>query len=1187
MKTRYSSKIFVLIMVVSLLFAVFTVPASAATSFSDTKGHWAESYINSGVSAGYISGYSDGTFKPDKTVTRAEFAKMLNLAIGINNTTTISFSDVSSSAWYYSDVRKAVAAGYITGYDDGTFRANNNIARQEAAVIISRIITEPTVSKTITTSDKSSIASWALSGVNKVYAKGYMTGDANNYYRPTGNLTRAEAAKIIYSIVKNEKIVESNSTVSTAGTTVADTIYANNVTISSAVGDGSVTFNNCRVLGTMTVNGGGENTVTANDTGISNLIIAKSTGDVRFLMAGASYATNTTVNYGAKLQESGLTGDGFKDVLLSGSSLSSGTVQLVGSFNTVDVNSSAVVKGSGGTIKEMNINSKLTLTLQGGSITTFNIASAAAGSSVYLASGVTIGTANINGKAAFTGTGVINTAYQNVSGITYETAPKTILGSGSSTTGTLIPTITPSNASTNVDVDTTIKLVFSEAVYKDDDETSLTSSYIESSVVELREGSTSGDEIGFSASISSNKTITITPDDDLAEGTKYYIVVLADSVYNSDGDENDKTSSYFTTEGSGGALAPTITPTKGKTGVDVGTTIKLVFDEAVYKNDDKDALTSSYIKSDVVELRKGSATGTEVSFSASISNNKTITITPSDDLDDDTKYYVIVLEDSVYNSDGDENDKFTSYFTTESTGTLTPTITPSNGTTDVDVATTIKLVFSESVYKDDDETSITSSYIKSDIVELRKGSTTGTEVSFSASISNNKTITITPTDDLDEGTKYYVIVLADSVYNSDGDSNDKKTTYFTTEGDDTFVSTVTPSNASTGIAVDTTIKLVFDQSVYKNNDEDPLSSSYIKGSVIELRKGSTSGTEIGFTATISNNKTITITPSSDLATGTKYYVIVLAGSVYNSNGDENEKFTSYFTTGSGLPQLTTFSVSNVTATTAKLNLQSDTAGTATITLTPNGGTATTQTLTLTANTAASTTFTGLIPATTYTVSAYVTSSSKTSATSTTTFTTLTPSISLASSNIDKDSASITATYNVVGELNISYQVKGDDTTLTPVLTGFTPNSSTSYSVTLAGLDEATTYVVHATMTYNGVTYTASDIEFTTDVTSSDATLSSVSVIGTTGSYTASGSGLSLSANVGNETSVTIRPTASAGSRSTIVISSATITGDTVASGSISPSYTLSSGDNVFYITVTAEDGTTELEYTLTISTVIL
>ena len=1184
MKARYFSKIFVLMLVVSLMFAVFTAPASATTSFSDTKGHWAESYINAGVSAGYINGYSDGTFKPDKTVTRAEFAKMINLAIGITNTASISFSDISSSGWYYSDVRKAVAAGYVTGYDDGTFRADNNIARQEAAVIISRIITNPTVSKTIATSDKSAVASWALCGVNKVYAKGYMTGDANNYYKPTGNLTRAEAAKIIYSIIKNEEIVKSNSTISTAGTTAADTIYANNVTISSAVGDGNVTFNNCRVLGTMTVNGGGENTVTANDTGINNLILAKSTGDIRFLMAGASYATNTTVNYGAKLQESGLTGEGFKNVLLSGGSLSSGTVQLVGSFDTVDVNSSAVVKGSGGTINKMNVNSKLTLTLQGGSITTLNIASAAASSSIYLASGVTVGTANINGKAAFTGNGVINTAYQNVSGITYETAPKTILGSGSSTTGTLIPTITPSNGSTNIDVDTTIKLVFREAVYKDKSKTSLTSSYIKSDVIELRKGSATGTKVSFSASISSNKTITITPSDDLDEDTKYYVVVLAGKVYNSDGDKNDKTTSYFTTEGidTEGTFVSSITPKNGATGIDVDTTIKIVFDESVYKDDDKTSLTSSYIKSDVVELRKGSATGTKVSFSASISNNKTITITPSDDLDDDTKYYVIVLADSIYNSDGDENDKFTSYFTTETTGTLMPTITPSNGSTNIDVGTTIKLVFSESVYKDDDETSLTSSYIKSDVIELRKGSTTGTKISFSVSISYNKTITITPLDDLDESTKYYVIVLADSVYNSDGDSNDKKTTYFTTEGDGTFVSTVTPSNASTGITVGTTIKIVFDQSVYKNDDRDSLTSSYIKSSVIELRKGSTSGTEIGFTATISSNKTITITPTSDLATGTKYYVKVLAGSVYNSDGDENEKFTSYFTTGSGLPQITTFSVSNITTTSAKLNLLSDTAGTATIALTPNGGTAVTQTLTLSANTEASTTFTELTPAQTYTVSAYVTSSSKTSATSTTTFTTSTPSLTISSGSVTKDSASITATYNVVGELNITYQLKGDDTTLTPVITGFTPNSSsTSHSVTISGLDEGTTYVVHATMVNNGVTYSASDIEFTTDETSHDATLSSVQVIVSGGTYTASGSGLSLSANVGNESSIIIEPTASAGSKSKIEID-----GITVSSGGQSSSYALSTGDNVFYITVTAEDGTTELEYTLTVTTSI-
>ena len=110
---RSSLRRFVSATLVSVMVLGTTITGSAATTFSDVNGHWAIASINYGVANGFIKGYADGTFKPDSPVTRAEFSKMLNVSYGIENIQAIGFSDVYSNDWYYSDVRKAVAAGYI------------------------------------------------------------------------------------------------------------------------------------------------------------------------------------------------------------------------------------------------------------------------------------------------------------------------------------------------------------------------------------------------------------------------------------------------------------------------------------------------------------------------------------------------------------------------------------------------------------------------------------------------------------------------------------------------------------------------------------------------------------------------------------------------------------------------------------------------------------------------------------------------------------------------------------------------------------------------------------------------------------------------------------------------------------------------------------------------------------------
>lgn len=101
-------------------FIVSAVPSHAA-SFSDISDHWAKDYIIDAANKNIISGYPDGTFLPDKAVTRAEFIKMVNNALGNNATSSVTFTDVPAAEWYHTEISKAVAAGYAGGYDTANF----------------------------------------------------------------------------------------------------------------------------------------------------------------------------------------------------------------------------------------------------------------------------------------------------------------------------------------------------------------------------------------------------------------------------------------------------------------------------------------------------------------------------------------------------------------------------------------------------------------------------------------------------------------------------------------------------------------------------------------------------------------------------------------------------------------------------------------------------------------------------------------------------------------------------------------------------------------------------------------------------------------------------------------------------------------------------------------------------------
>lgn len=176
-------------------------------NFSDIASHWAKASIEEAVSLGFVSGYNDGTFRPNAQITRAEFTVMLSKALQLDGNYTLNFTDAKNvPAWAKTYVGQAVQAGIISGYKDDTFRPSQNITRAELAVMIQRAAgTTPDANAQPSFKDNSSIPSWAIPSVAYAVNNGLMNGRGNNLFAPNANATRAEAVTLILNLLHSKE----------------------------------------------------------------------------------------------------------------------------------------------------------------------------------------------------------------------------------------------------------------------------------------------------------------------------------------------------------------------------------------------------------------------------------------------------------------------------------------------------------------------------------------------------------------------------------------------------------------------------------------------------------------------------------------------------------------------------------------------------------------------------------------------------------------------------------------------------------------------------------------------------------------------------------------------------------------------------------------------------------------------
>ncbi|MGZ4111516.1 MAG: S-layer homology domain-containing protein [Tumebacillaceae bacterium] len=184
--------------------------ASRSAHFTDIGSHWSKASVDQLVARGVLSGYDDGTFRPEQSITRAEFAAMLTRALGILPQGNRTFSDVDLSKWYSAAVAAASSAKLIQGDEQGHFRPDALVSRQEAAVMLSNAVdflnarltaqTELTFNN-LPITDKSSVPQWGQQAVAKVVSKQLMRGDDKQAFHPEAVTTRAQAAVMLHNLL--------------------------------------------------------------------------------------------------------------------------------------------------------------------------------------------------------------------------------------------------------------------------------------------------------------------------------------------------------------------------------------------------------------------------------------------------------------------------------------------------------------------------------------------------------------------------------------------------------------------------------------------------------------------------------------------------------------------------------------------------------------------------------------------------------------------------------------------------------------------------------------------------------------------------------------------------------------------------------------------------------------------------
>ncbi len=199
------TKLIPFVLSASMLLSLVSLPAAATGKepviFGDMEGHWSAGAVDRWSGSGIFQGDENGNFLPDKEMTRAEFAQMLDNLMGYPVKAENKYADVPADAWYTDAVLKLTAAGVMEG-DGSNAMPNAPISREQAAVLLCRALSlKPSDEAKILFDDAYQVSSWARDAVAALAQRDMIAGVGENNFAPALDINRASVAQMMNNMV--------------------------------------------------------------------------------------------------------------------------------------------------------------------------------------------------------------------------------------------------------------------------------------------------------------------------------------------------------------------------------------------------------------------------------------------------------------------------------------------------------------------------------------------------------------------------------------------------------------------------------------------------------------------------------------------------------------------------------------------------------------------------------------------------------------------------------------------------------------------------------------------------------------------------------------------------------------------------------------------------------------------------
>ena len=413
-KMRLSARIWATMLVLILALSVTTAGAAS----------YMQPYLDQLVEWGVMRGDIQGNLMENRPITRAEFSTMINRAFGYRQTGPTPFQDVPETSWYYEDVGITYNIGYMEGTSAKTFSPNTYVTREQASVIMARVLMLPAqVGENTQFSDSRTMANWSRGYITSVTDQGLFTGYPDGRFGPQDNLTRGQAAILLVNALGtpiqepgeyNLGTVWGNVTITSSQVTLRNTVIGGNLYITEGVDLGHVTLENVTVLGEIVVSGGG-----ASEGGEDSIILRNVTAPTLLVDNIDNHLLSLKVEGDSKVDQAYIRTDTF---------LADNTADQYGvSKINLDGEEELSLTLAGNIKDVINTSPKTSVSLASGKAHSITVDEKAVDSTLEIASGSRVESVNLDTGTKVTGGGDIGNLTVNSDGSTVSMLPDQIV----------------------------------------------------------------------------------------------------------------------------------------------------------------------------------------------------------------------------------------------------------------------------------------------------------------------------------------------------------------------------------------------------------------------------------------------------------------------------------------------------------------------------------------------------------------------------------------------------------------------------------------------------------------------------------------------------------------------------------------------------------------------------------------